>query len=46
MPKELHIILSDEDHKALLEKKDGLTWREVLFKILEPREAPAKTIPA
>lgn len=41
MPKELHIILSDEDHKNLSERKnaEGLTWRDVLFKALDVKPA-------
>lgn len=42
MPKEVHIILSDEDHRALTERKEaeGLTWKGVLFRVLdlEPTE--------
>ena len=40
--KEIHVILDDEDHKALLKAKDGLTWREILFKILEPNKNEAR----
>ena len=36
MPKDIHVIVSDADHKILKERKDaqGLTWRDVIFKVL------------